>query len=199
MYTPDMNNGTNIFVFGSNEAGRHGRGAALEARKHWGAETGVGIGRTGQAYAIPTKDRNLRVLPLETIAGFVDYFLHYAGEHPELTFLLTKIGCGLAGYTESEIGPMFSEAPPNVVQPVWCEPNPRFKNLTHFKVPFLTPYAVNPTGLPVIFKPAWEVYSEGRGGNDWPAETVERFMATCMAFLDRVNYRPPGIPGDDEK
>lgn len=102
-----------IFVFGSNEAGRHGKGAALCARQHHGAVYGVGAGPTGGAYAIPTKDRNLRTLPLETISRHVETFLVYAREHPRLRFQVTKIGCGLAGYKEPQIAPMFIGAPEN--------------------------------------------------------------------------------------
>lgn len=102
-----------IFVFGSNLAGRHGKGAALCARNEHGAQYGVGLGRTGKAYAIPTKDEQIRTLPLPRIAGYVADFLNYARQHPELEFQVTKIGCGLAGYQESDIAPMFQGAPGN--------------------------------------------------------------------------------------
>lgn len=105
-----------IFVFGSNKRGIHGAGAAKVARYRYGARLGVGIGRTGNAYAIPTKripSREMRQLPLEEIAGYVSDFIKYAQEHPELRFKVAKIGCGLAGYTEREIAPMFSDAPAN--------------------------------------------------------------------------------------
>lgn len=102
-----------IFVFGSNLAGRHGRGAALCARRDYGAIYGVGMGRTGEAYAIPTKDRNLRTLPLEDIKVHVDRFLDYARAHPELRFNITRIGCGLAGYKDHQIAPLFVNAPDN--------------------------------------------------------------------------------------
>jgi hypothetical protein len=107
LFTPDMNNGKTIFVFGSNEAGRHGLGAALEAAKYWGAEYGVGEGRTGQSYAIPTKDRYLDVLRLTEIRLCIQRFMRYAKENDDLTYLVTRIGCGLAGYTETQIAPMF--------------------------------------------------------------------------------------------
>lgn len=87
-----------IFVFSSNLAGRHGKGAALCAKNHHGAEYGIGVGRTGNAYAIPTKDRRIRTLPLPRIAKYVAEFLAYARAHPELEFEVTKIGCGLAGF-----------------------------------------------------------------------------------------------------
>lgn len=107
-----------IFVFGSNLAGRHGKGAALHARLKCGARYGVGVGLTGHAYAIPTKDERLRTLPLDAIKGHVDYFLSFARHvRPELSFQLTPIGCGLAGYTPEQIAPMFRDAPPNVILP----------------------------------------------------------------------------------
>jgi hypothetical protein len=102
-----------IFVFGSNLAGRHGKGAALHARQYYEANYGVGRGPTGKAYAIPTKDENLKTLPLMTIGIEVRKFLEYAREHQELHFLVTRIGCGLAGYTNEEIAPMFQGAPSN--------------------------------------------------------------------------------------
>lgn len=102
-----------IFVFGSNLAGRHGKGAALHARESYGAQYGIGVGRTGNSYAIPTKDEHLNPLPLVEIETFVSGFLDYASLHPELEFAVTKIGCGLAGYKEHEIKPMFKGAPLN--------------------------------------------------------------------------------------
>lgn len=106
-----------VFVFGSNLAGRHGKGAALCAMRDHGAQYGVGLGRTGNAYAIPTKDATLRVLELATIAGYVRTFVQYARAHPELTFQLTPIGCGLAGYHPAEIAPLFVNPSPNVIIP----------------------------------------------------------------------------------
>lgn len=108
-----------IFVFGSNTAGRHGKGAARQALIHFGAKYGVGVGRTGQCYAIPTKDDALRVLPPIAIGIQVREFLRYAKEHPELEFLVTQIGCGLAGYSPSDIAPLFfrDQIPDNVSLP----------------------------------------------------------------------------------
>lgn len=106
-----------IFVFGSNLAGRHGKGAALAARQQHGAIYGVGVGRTGNAYAIPTKDRNLRTLPLESIASHVRGFIDYASANQDLNFQVTRVGCGLAGYTDQQIAPMFSNAPNNCQLP----------------------------------------------------------------------------------
>lgn len=106
-----------IFVFGSNLAGRHGRGAALWARQNRGAIYGRGWGRQGNSYAIPTKDRDLQTLSLAAIENCVGEFLGYARERTDLTFQLTPIGCGLAGYKPDQIAPMFADAPPNVILP----------------------------------------------------------------------------------
>ena len=106
-----------IFVFGSNLAGRHGKGAARTAQFQYGARYGVGEGRTGMAYAIPTKDEWLRVLPLEHIARSVARFIAYARQSPNLTFKVTAIGTGLAGYRHTDIAPMFADAPSNCILP----------------------------------------------------------------------------------
>jgi hypothetical protein len=94
---------TNVFVFGSNLAGRHGKGAALYAYKHYGAEYGIGFGKTGNSYAIPTKDQDLEVLSLDKIGHYIKNFVSYASSAPDDTFLLTPIGTGLAGYDKTEI------------------------------------------------------------------------------------------------
>lgn len=103
-----------IFVFGSNLAGRHGKGAALYAAKNCGAQRGVGRGRTGNSYAIPTKDERLNILPRDMIKVAADEFIEYARENPELTFYLTPVGTGLAGYSKSSMRHLFQEAPSNV-------------------------------------------------------------------------------------
>ena len=102
-----------IFVFGSNLAGRHGAGAALTARKYQGAIYGQGSGMQGCSYAIPTKGKNLEILDLEVIETHVKEFIHFANNHPKLTFSVTRIGCGLAGYKDWQIAPMFRDAPDN--------------------------------------------------------------------------------------
>lgn len=109
-YTPDH---TRIFVFGSNLAGRHFSGAAEFARLNHGARIGIGYGLEGTSFGIPTKDFDVKTLPLPTIKIFVKLFIYYAKKHPELRFNVTRVGCGLAGYTDAEIGPMFRDAPPN--------------------------------------------------------------------------------------
>lgn len=103
-----------IFVFGSNLAGRHGKGAALDAIKNHGAIYGCGVGLQGRSYAIPTKDEYLRTLPLGTIKYYVDCFLSHARTHISTeTYQVTRIGCGLAGYKDKDIAPMFKNAPSN--------------------------------------------------------------------------------------
>lgn len=106
-----------VFVFGSNLAGRHGAGAARYAVQHYGAQYGVGVGPQGQAYGIPTKDAVLKTLSLDTITRYVNEFLVYARLNPRITFRLTAIGCGLAGYKPADIAPMFKHAPKNVQKP----------------------------------------------------------------------------------
>ncbi len=94
-----------IFVFGSNLAGMHGGGAAYIAYRKFGAIMGQGVGLQGQSYGIPTMQGGV-----ETIKPYVDDFIEFAKAHPELTFLVTRIGCGIAGFTDEEIAPLFAEA-----------------------------------------------------------------------------------------
>ena len=93
-----------IFVFGSNLRGMHGGGAARVAMEEFGAEWGVGVGRTGQTYAIPTMHGGVDV-----IKPYVDEFVEYAKVHPELRFLVTRVGCGIAGFRDEDIAPLFAE------------------------------------------------------------------------------------------
>lgn len=106
-----------IFVFGSNLAGRHGKGAALFARQNHGAIYGQGIGIQNNSYAIPTKNERLESLPLDEIQGHVNRFIRFATDNPTFEFFVTRIGCGLAGYTDAEISPMFRGAPSNCELP----------------------------------------------------------------------------------
>ena len=94
-----------VFVFGSNLSGSHGGGAALVALEKFGAVWGQGVGLQGQSYAIPTMQGGV-----ETIRPYVDEFIQFAKEHPELTFYVTRIGCGIAGFRDQEIAPLFSKA-----------------------------------------------------------------------------------------
>lgn len=107
-FTPDMISGLKadeVFVFGSNLEGMHGGGAAFTAWKKFGAVMGCGVGLRGQSYAIPTMQGGV-----ETIKPYVDSFIVFAKEHPELFFYVTRIGCGIAGFRDKEIAPLFSEA-----------------------------------------------------------------------------------------
>ena len=94
-----------VFVFGSNLAGAHGGGAARAAYNKFGAVWGEGVGLFGRSYAIPTMQGGV-----ETIKPYVDEFICFAKEHCELKFLVTRIGCGIAGFGDSEIAPLFKEA-----------------------------------------------------------------------------------------
>lgn len=116
-YTPDKITAlqpNEVFVFGSNLAGMHGGGAARVARKLFGAVMGQGVGLQGQSYAIPTMQGGV-----ETIKPYVDEFITFASAHPELKFYVTRIGCGIAGFTTQEIAPLFKNAlgKPNIVLP----------------------------------------------------------------------------------
>jgi hypothetical protein len=94
-----------IFVFGSNLRGMHGGGAAYIAYRNFGAIMGQGVGLQGQSYAIPTMQGGV-----ETIKPYVDEFIEFAKQHQNLTFLVTRIGCGIAGFTDEEISPLFENA-----------------------------------------------------------------------------------------
>lgn len=99
-----------IFVFGSNEAGRHGKGAAKTAMK-WGAKYGQAEGLQGRTYAIPTVNASIsNNLKVEKIDYYVKRFIEVVKSRPDLHFLVTEIGCGLAGMTHKQIAPLFKEA-----------------------------------------------------------------------------------------
>jgi hypothetical protein len=106
-----------VLVFGSNKSGRHGKGAALDAMRHHGAVYGQGEGLQGRSYALPTKDEQIRTLQLHAIEWHVMRFMIFARERPDLTFRVTRVGCGLAGYQEAEIAPFFRDAPANCILP----------------------------------------------------------------------------------
>lgn len=103
-----------VFVFGSNLQGFHGGGAARMAYKHFGAVWGQGVGLQGQSYAIPTMQGGV-----ETIRPYVDDFLQFASVHSELDFLVTEIGCGIAGFTPQNIAPLFFRAIDNDIRNVY--------------------------------------------------------------------------------
>ena len=104
-----------VFVFGSNLLGHHDGGAARVARERFGAIYGQGVGLQGRSYAIPTMN-----LPLGEISRYVDEFIWFADSHPEMTFMVTRIGCGIAGFRDEEIAPLFAKAYslPNVFLPM---------------------------------------------------------------------------------
>lgn len=107
-FTPDKiselkNN--EIFVFGSNLQGAHGGGAARVALNNFGAVWGQGVGLQGQSYAIPTMQGGV-----ETIKPYVDEFIDFAHQHTELQFYVTRIGCGIAGFRDKDIAPLFTKA-----------------------------------------------------------------------------------------
>jgi len=103
-----------VFVFGSNLAGSHGGGAAYVAWRKFGAIMGQGVGLQGQSYGIPTMHGGM-----EAIRPYVDEFIAFAKEHPELFFYVTRIGCGIAGFRDEEIAPLFTAARgvPNICLP----------------------------------------------------------------------------------
>ena len=94
-----------IFVFGSNLSGSHGGGAARLAYKCFGAIWGQGVGLQGQSYGIPTMHGGV-----EAFKPYVDEFIDFATKHPEMKFLVTKVGCGIAGFTVEEMAPLFAKA-----------------------------------------------------------------------------------------
>ena len=98
------------FVFGSNLSGIHGAGAAKVAKERFGAVLGQGVGLWGRSIAIPTKDELLNVLTLDTIEIYVNMFVNSTQTNPHLSFFVTRVGCGLAGYKDQDIAPMFKGA-----------------------------------------------------------------------------------------
>ncbi|MFT4051585.1 MAG: hypothetical protein QM677_04950 [Microbacterium sp.] len=100
-----------VLVFGSNAAGLHYGGAARMAHERFGAEWGVGEGLTGRSYALPTMEG------LDALRAAVGRFLVFAAEHPELRFLVTPVGCGIAGHVPAEVGPAFGGHRDNVIIP----------------------------------------------------------------------------------
>jgi hypothetical protein len=109
--------GQDIFVFGSNLAGVHGAGAAKAAVDQYGAIWGQGYGLQGNSFAIPTKDENIETLPLDEVRKYVNKFLEFAEQNEDMTFLVTQIGCGLAGFTVEQIAPFFRTTPLNIKLP----------------------------------------------------------------------------------
>jgi hypothetical protein len=102
-----------IFVFGANLRGQHGAGAAVVAKEKFGAEFGIGMGLTGNSYAIPTKDRWMRSLSLVEIKHYINVFKNFTHNRPDSKFWVTAVGCGLAGFHMSQIAPLFIDANTN--------------------------------------------------------------------------------------
>lgn len=111
-----------IFVFGSNLAGRHGAGAARIAYEEYGAVYGQGIGPHGQSYAIPTKDKTIQTLPLRIVESYILSFCDFTHMNYHLNFFVTRVGCGLAGFRDEQIAPLFKSANDNCSFPdEWAE------------------------------------------------------------------------------
>lgn len=106
-----------VYVFGSNLASIHGKGSAKYAADNFGAKKGVSFGLSGQSFAIPTKDKKIKTLEIVQIKYFVNRFIDYAKSHPDLVFYVVEIGCLNAGYTPSDIAPLFKDAIP--VDNIW--------------------------------------------------------------------------------
>ena len=95
-----------VFVFGSNLAGVHGAGAAKQAIQY-GARWGQGAGAMGRCYAIPTKDHDIKTMSLERIKPYIHRFVKLTHEYPNVKFFVTRVGCGLAGFKDADIAPLF--------------------------------------------------------------------------------------------
>lgn len=109
-----------IFVFGSNLAGVHGAGAAKQAVKY-GAMFGQGVGLQGLTYAIPTKGYDIKTLPIEKIIPYIERFKKFTLDYPQSKFFVTRVGCGLAGYKDNQIAPLFRGCGSNCNFPVEWE------------------------------------------------------------------------------
>lgn len=107
-----------IFVFGSNRLGIHKRGAAKDALNRYGAILGQGEGIQGQSYALPTKSTPWKSLTVDEIREHANTFVKYAKSHGDDEFLLTRVGCGLAGFTDEQMAPLFADSPVNVTIPI---------------------------------------------------------------------------------
>lgn len=129
-----------VFVFGSNLSGLHAGGAARAAADLYGAQTGVAEGPTGRSYAIPTVQAGFNgALSLAEIKAAVVRFLAYAYAHPEQRFLVTRIGCGIAGHRDADIAPMFADAPCNCSLPDAWSPYLADDDSDEFDDPAMTP------------------------------------------------------------
>lgn len=112
-------NENEIFVFGSNSGGQHLGGAAKQAHEQFGAQWGVGEGLTGRSYAFPTLTKDFKKRSLQGLAFSANRLIMEARRNPNKTFLLTPVGTGIAGYTQDEIEPLFSDLPDNIKKEGW--------------------------------------------------------------------------------
>lgn len=117
IHPSSLNDGRHVFVFGSNLAGKHNGGAAF-ARQLFGVHCDAVAGLNNYSYLLPTRDEDLKPLSLTKIDCNVIEFLHVAKLHADLTFLVTRIACNLASYTDKDIAPMFKDAPDNCMLPL---------------------------------------------------------------------------------
>jgi len=145
-----------IFVFGSNIRGHHHAGAARAAMDHFGAEWGVGEGMTGQTYALPTMEG------VESFSAAASRFISYAKQHPDKTFLVTPVGCGIAGYKTAEVALMFYEAMPldNVYLPqsFWDTLNEAKEYIDvcrYYKGGYVNPYENTPLQQLWFYEKCW--------------------------------------------
>jgi hypothetical protein len=119
---PELVNVPMAFVFGSNESGYHGAGAAKFALQHKGAIYGLGQGPAGDSYALPTMDWKIRPLPVSVIQHYVERFIVFARYNPNVLFQVTAVGCGLGGKNHKDIAPLFKYAPENCLfDELWQE------------------------------------------------------------------------------
>jgi hypothetical protein len=111
-----------IFLAGTNLDGRHGAGSARYAYLYHGLKMGVAEGLCGNTYALPTVGSKLARMMLPEVEGAVERFIQFAAQHPELQFQVTRVGCGLAGFTDAEIAPLFAASTPNCLfDEAWSE------------------------------------------------------------------------------
>ncbi|MHB8447602.1 MAG: A1S_2505 family phage non-structural protein [Rudaea sp.] len=160
-----------MFVFGSNLAGRQGRGAALFAARWRGAKPGCAQGLQGNSYAIPTKDATLNTLPLESIANHIGIFLDFARANPQMEFDVTRVGCGLAGHQDRDIAPLFFDAPAN------CRLSWKWERMRH------------PDAPPRVIIAG----SRGITAAQFPGAAVDRLLAGLAMRPQIVSGGAPGV------
>lgn len=178
-----------VFVFGSNLAGKHAGGAARHAFDKRGAIWGQGIGLQGESYALPTMNADFRPLPLEEIAGHVTDLLTFARSRPDLTFQVTAVGCGIAGFHPDQIGPMFRGAPEN------CELPTEFVDaLAREDAAPPQPLRASPgeRGYGIVYRPDETNHCPGCGRTHWH---VGRSSAECAFCATALPLAEGGMTG----